>query len=91
MLSFHVGGETLSSGREDSILAGKNFRSHNIEITDAENSIEVALSLLSSNQPNIGFPYSSCVYLQIIVPQVEIGYQMWLCITTHKYGRFSLR
>lgn len=64
MLSFHVGGETLSSGRKHRILAGKNFRSHNIEITDAENSTEVALSLFSNNQPNIGSPHSSCVYLQ---------------------------
>lgn len=64
MLSFSVGRETLSSGREDRILAGKNFRSHYTEITDAENSTEVALSLLCNNQPNIGSPHSSCICLQ---------------------------
>lgn len=45
MLSFSVGGETVSSGRESRILAGRNFRSHSIEITDPEKSTEVALSL----------------------------------------------
>lgn len=64
MLSFSVGGETLSSGRKDRILAGENFRSHNTEITDAENSAEVALSLLYNNQPNIGSPHSSGICLQ---------------------------
>lgn len=71
MLSFSVGGETLSSGREDRILAGKNFRSHNIEITDAENSTEVPLSLLGSNEPHIGSPHSSCLLCKTTVLQVK--------------------
>lgn len=45
MLSFSGGGETVSSVREGRILAGRNFTSHNIEITDPENSTAVALSL----------------------------------------------
>lgn len=45
MLSFSVGRETVSSGREGRILAGRNFRSHNTEITDPESSTEVALCL----------------------------------------------
>ena len=45
MLLFRVGRETVSSGREGRILAGRNFRSHNTEITDPENSTAVAVSL----------------------------------------------
>jgi hypothetical protein len=41
MLPLSVGGETVSCR----ILAGRNFRSHNIETIDPEHSIEVALIL----------------------------------------------
>lgn len=65
-MSFSVGGETESSERESKIPAGRNFRSHNIEITDPENSTEVALyseSMFWNNQPSGGSSHLTWVCL----------------------------
>ena len=88
MLLFRVGRETVSSGREGRILAGRNFRSHNTEITDPENSTAVAVSLqrvcaLQWSVPHWSFPLLMDG-LRNHGATSSIDYSVWLCSTTHK-------
>lgn len=78
-MSFSVGGETESSERESQIPAGRNFRSHNIEITDPENSTEAALSIQSLCfgiiNPAVVLPISCGYVCEMTVLLVESGYE----------------
>ena len=84
-----MGGEIESSERESKIPAGRNCRSHNIEIIDPENSTEVVLSIQSLRfviiNAAVVLPISHGCVCETTVLQVEFGYETRL--QNHSEGR----